>query len=515
MLCLCVLANFVLCRSHLPNADYVQNLNELPAIWRGNILLDHWALAADNFYFTDLSFFVLLSSIFGMKLWLFYVQPVIIYALLTLAAILLVARARPTDAGVGYGATSIIYLIGLPFVPGLLFLLSPAIHIGTIMVSLYALICVQPALSGSKFHRLWLLPFFLLGFAATASDPLAQVILTCPLLSLIVLRCWLYRRFDGNEWIIFVVMCTAGAAGMFWPHYTAHNHGFNSQHTFDTNFVTGLADLVSDIHALGCALVNFFTANSTALIANRFYYVLSITRMLVLVVVLLLCLRVIWMAPRARTNGIGQCLVLAALCLAIMNVISTPFQIAITSGPGYPNAAMRYVTPIYFYLCIAAVIELQAISVLTRSFALRGAVQMSGIAFAVLFFMGAIPYVNKAARMPAGVAAVPEIDLAKWLEDHNLTYGVGDYWTLQLMTFESHQTVSGNPMLPSNGRLVPFRWLSDQRPLLAGKVPQFAVLNPRNPWKMSLAEITQTYGKPMAVYNVSGFIVALLMPAAR
>jgi hypothetical protein len=63
-------------------ADSVQNFNELDSIFSANVLLSHWVLAPDNFYLTDLPFYVIGRMLFGAQLWLLYGVPFVVYGLL-------------------------------------------------------------------------------------------------------------------------------------------------------------------------------------------------------------------------------------------------------------------------------------------------------------------------------------------------------------------------------------------------------------------------------------------------
>ncbi len=132
----CVFASAFFARAIVPDADMTQHYREMLAIFNGNVLLDHWKLAVDNYAFTDLIFFLIFGAVFGTKLWLLYAVPTFTFSMLLVAAILLVVRTAPAPAGRAWpGAAAVLLLFGLPFSPGQYMFLVPAFHVNSVMLA--------------------------------------------------------------------------------------------------------------------------------------------------------------------------------------------------------------------------------------------------------------------------------------------------------------------------------------------------------------------------------------------
>ena len=381
----CIGADLVLARAQVPDGDTVQLVVEALGVLHHNLLLDHWALTIDSFYFTDLPLTTILTALFGPRLWLIYVAPVLVLALVLLAALLLVARAAPAGAARWPGACAVLVLLGLPFSPPQRMFLVAAIHIGTLLFCLLALLIIQPALSGRRLNRLLLPLFVLLLFMASAGDPQADVLFIIPVLLLMALRLWLWpATCSADDALIFAGALCAGVAGALWPGFIAHHHGYATIFDFVAGFVPNISQAGANARAVVQSLRLLMDAKAAALSWVTWPGVLAATRLLTLGAVLVLSLLVIWRLPRARNDGVKQVLVLGGLCLFGANAMSQGFAVAVSGGPEAPGAAVRYVAPGFVLLVIAAICETQSWSWRGRWLsAFRGA----AVLFCAVFFL--------------------------------------------------------------------------------------------------------------------------------
>jgi hypothetical protein len=216
--------------------------------------------------------------------------------------------------------------------------------------------------------------------------------------------------------------------------------------------------------------------------------------------------------PRAAPRlSIARFLVLAACCLLAADCLSATFAGAITPGPGYPNAAVRYVAPAYLFLCIAAAlapVPLPVSALVRRLFG--GVAWFSGaVMFAALVALGI-----KNLSDPPGLQVPPAYELSGWLYARHLTYGVGDYYTTQLVRALSHAQVMADPMVVCQRQLCADRFETDTTRFDTKARPQFVVFPPSNWFGLTKADTEATYGPPLAVTSVRGVTVLLYVPAA-
>jgi hypothetical protein len=494
-------------RANNVNSDLVQNFVELISVQSGNLLLHHWFLGSDNFYFTDLPWFVVLGSVFGLKAWLIWFEPVVVYALLLLAALHLVNRSRPDGAPAWPGVAMILLLIGVPFNCGANVFLHAGIHAATIMLCLYAVALIEPVLARRHFSPLRFFGFVILTFAAVSSDPQAQAYFTAPVLIWIVLQFWLAPGWRADDALLFGTTLLAAGAGAFWPHFIAHNHGFATTLNFNTGFVPDPAALEHNAVAVLRAWQVLFTAQPDVLTAFAGGAWLAASRMFTACLVLGFCLVIIARAPRRPHDGVTQLLVIGALCLCAADFLSQTFATAIGPGPGYPRGAIRYVAPAFVFACVAAVIEIQ------RVLALSGAVwrrlgRAIGLCLTLMFLLGVAQQANHDLHARAGIRAAPQYALATWLRARRLRYGVADYWTAQMITALSAGHVMADAVYGAD-RLTPFQLVLDTSRFDTGRRPDFVAILPGNVFNVTAAEVQATYGKPRETCRVGDYTVII------
>jgi len=71
------------------------------------------------------------------------------------------------------------------------------------------------------------------------------------------------------------------------------------------------------------------------------------------------------------------------------------------------------------------------------------------------------------------IANNPPEAAARWLEQHGLVEGVGEYWSSNLVSAMSGDAVQVRSVAPLAGRLVPYVWVEDRR--WFAQAPQFVI----------------------------------------
>jgi len=506
LFCLCILCDFALVRATPPNADSVQNFNELSAVFTGNPLLARWVLASDSFYFTDLPFFAVGRLLLGERVALIYLAPFAIYCLILAAGMVLVWRGSPWDRRVS--GLLLLILIGVPFAPGQSMLRIAAFHTASVLFSLVALAAVAPVLEGRGVRAPRWAIFAATLFIACASDPMAAVFLALPLLVFLVLDVLRQGAAPRPYFVLaFILIVAISAAGQF-PALMHAVGGFTTRPSFSNALSLNPRNVFGNLRAEIAAFGVLFGV--TDLGSFPMGPVVSMLRaaaaLWVLISVAALVFRTRW-APRL---GLARFFVLAALALLAADTLSITFTAAITAGPGYPNAAVRYVAPAFLFLCIAAALEpaLPPPRGLLRPLSAGAAVVSAIVVFVAIAVLS-----TQSLLAPPGLYTPPAYKVMVWLRAHRLTYGVGDYYTTQLVRALSDGQVMADPMVVEKGRLVPDRFWTDTTRFDIAKRPEFVIFPEENWFDLTPAETIATYGPPLRTVWVDGVRVMLYAPS--
>src|SRR5665213_2286793 len=198
-----------------PDSDNVQIYRELFALRDGHWLLASWTLAADNFYFTDLSLFAVPAAIGGIVPSLLFLVPTAVYAALLLLALLMIARGveRPAQGWIAVPAG--FALLGFPV--AIWPLLVAAAHTATILFALVAVLALRAALRLPCVLGGALILYAIAIVMATASDPFAQVFATGPIAVFLAARAIHQPATWRWSATLFIATLCAGLIGAAFP----------------------------------------------------------------------------------------------------------------------------------------------------------------------------------------------------------------------------------------------------------------------------------------------------------
>ncbi len=513
----CIIGDFFLFRSAHFNADNVGSFNELAAIRHGNFALHGWSLTSDNFYLTDLPLYAAVSCVTGRTPALIYLVPYLVFLMFLAGCIGLVLRAGQTRPQRLVAMTAVLLLLGVPdSAPQSIFLVSD-VHASSIMYSVYALLMAMIYLQDPRRHpRLALLTGFIILIVA-ASDPLIDTYLTAGVGIACFVRFWSQRRLTFHESWLAGNIVGFTILGIFVPFLLTSHGGFALQQNFSLQFVSFFPQLAANLRAVWIDLLSLADARAGGLAGYAGAQMIAAAHMVALGVILFLGVKVIWDMPLRREPVIAQWLALGAVTLAVTDIVSQFF--ALQSGsyePGMPLGAVRYVTPIFVFLVLAAILE---------GLRLLGEVQRPRLAKigmiaaampACLMLAGAAQTFARAAAAPEFQANQAQIAVSRWLAARHFTYGIGEYWTAQLITAFSAGQVKTDSVIYTD-RFLPGNWVGDMADLNAGRPPQFVVYLPGDSsfrgagvQPVGLAQIQQWFGPPKALFTVSGYNIAVL-----
>lgn len=517
---LCLIADFFLARSVVPNGDTIQSYGQLLAVRDGNLLLRHWILSSDNDYFTDLSFFVLLSFIFGKGVNLIFIVPFFVYCLFLLCCFLIVARAARGRRERYFGLFMVLFLLGLPYGPGLDLLFRSTIHTGTMALCLIAILTIDSILSNRSFKYYALVPFTVLVFAIAASDPFAEFFFLGPLLVLIVVRCWLTQKFMQAEWALFGCTILGAGIGIDFASILSHNGGFLTAQSFVPIFVPSVQALGRNAQAVLGAVQVLFTARAgtfgTMIVPAKagilgtmiVHSCVAYDRLFAAIVCALLCFWALWRMPRQLQDGVTHLFILGSASLALADSVSGFFSLTVSGGPGFPNIAIRYAVPIYIFISLAATLETQRIFSGVHNTTYRNVIWGAlTLAMFTYFGAGALAAI-RAADTPSGIVSAPQAELTSWLLAHHFRYGLSDYWTSQMVLSLSQGQIKASPMIISNGKLTLYAWNSNLALWNQTQSPQFFVLSPDGgEYGITIDSIRAAFGAPQETFHVGNYTV--------
>ncbi len=294
-----MIADFHLARALAPNADSVQSYNEMLAIRDGNLLLHNWVLATDNFLLTDLPLFVLSSAMLGPGPRLIYLVPFFIFVLLLVGCLLLVIQAASTERERLIGSYLILLLLGVPYGLRYNVFFWTDFHVATVAMCLYAIVAVAPALHTQPFSRLRLIPFTVLVFAASFSDPLVDALLLGPLLLLVVIRSWLCGRISVDDGLLLACMALALASSRVVLHKLEQEGAFGTLSSVTPGFVPDIPALSRNVDAILTGVQALFIARSGLIETVPLHALIAFGRAAIAMTTIATCVVVLLRMPRA------------------------------------------------------------------------------------------------------------------------------------------------------------------------------------------------------------------------
>jgi hypothetical protein len=511
-LLICLIGNFFLARTAPQNADLLQAYSQVHDIRSGNLLLHGWMQSSDNFYFTDLLIMAVLSYIFGAGAPLIYIAPYFLFCLLLLGSMLLVARSAETRSQKYFAWFAVLFLLGMPFGPLEDEFFQSDVHVATIVFSLYAILLIEPGLSGRVFRYWMLIPFSGLIFAVTASDPLADVFLTAPLCGFILLRTWLSQRFLKIECAIFASTLACAFLGGLFPAFLKAHNGFSIVPNFSMSGVP-LHDMRQNARGVLGAFQLLLAARSDLLPGIAAYRLTGITRGAAGCCMAALAFWTLIRLPARLKNALPQFLAFSALILVFADVLSKNFTIAVQDGVLFPGPAIRYAVPAFVFLILSGIIAAQRLGPVIRNIHVQHLLCGAACIAVIPSVLSGAQIEWADSQQPSGAAAAAQTKIVYWLLAHHFSYGTGDYWTSQAIGPLSEGKLKTAPAIAQNGKLVAFAWNADQSLWAQMQPPQFVAFANGNAFGVELRVIEATYGPPIAVYSIDGFsVVQLLRP---
>lgn len=460
------------------NSDMANILLMASDMLHGNLLLHGWYMSDVSFFTTELPQYALLEFFFGARPETAHIAAAMTY---TLSVLLAVALARGGVTG-RQGAIRALAAAGIMLAPQLgngVFALDMAVgHIGTSVPLLVIFLFVDRA------RPRWWVPVVsaLLLAWVLAADPVVEIAGVVPLAVVSLVRALQRPRRDGVVWYDVSMAAAAAAALGIAALSERLLRGLGGYVVNPLPFrLRTLADLDGVPHGLWQVL-ELFGADFTG--ASGVSLLLAIGHLVSVALVASAMLRT------ARWFFRGTARVDQMLFVAIAAALGG-YLLTTVSGQGAHEIA--FVTPFGAALAARMLPDLtRQHRSATRRALLAGALVLTGYA-AGLGYEISQPYQRAA-----------DSQLAAWLCDHHLRYGLGGYWESSSVTVDSGGCVTVRALLPGN--LKPKLWMADDEWYDPGSNnARFLILGPQASWQPGV--IYQHFGRPARMYRTGPYTV--------
>jgi hypothetical protein len=448
----------------------------------GNVLLSGWTLSGASFFATDLPFYAVTTAIRGLSPVAAHDVGAAIYTLLVLAACFLArGRARGLPA-LGRMAVALVLLVApAPGVAVQLLLLGP-FHAGTTLVLLLTLLVLDAA--GER----WLGAAAMGALLALAqlSDALALYVGVVPIVLVCCLRLAGPRRRDSDVAVLAAAVLSIPASVLLLA-LIGQVGGFTTL-PLHASFAP-IEDMPRNVALTVEGILLLFGANFFG------QPLVSVDTLSILVHVLGLAfvlLAIRW-AVRSWRQGEEQDRVTQVLLVAMaLDVAAHLF-----SNQAIDLMTSRYLIP---FLAFGAVLAGRVGA--DRLLAGRWRTAAAGVALAYVLFLGL------SLRTPA--APTPEVELASFLEQHHLTYGVAAYWQASTVTVQSGGKVRVRAVRDGHPSPSAYIWEAEAfwyDPRLAGNDARFVVRDTLDSRSVDRSTVEAAFGTPTSIYEVGQYEV--------
>jgi len=491
------------------NSDGATVVLEGVAIRHGHLLLGGWDLSFDSFWGIDAVIYAVVSLLLGLRRDLLDVVPALLALGVIAVAVLTCWRGRRFQVA-GIAALVVVAVLGLPSPVLAFFLLQGPWHVGTALWCTVAFV----ALRRRRFDAGWGVAVVFL-VVATLSDlsTIAIGLLPCAVVGVLAMA--RYRSIRGGLSTlaapVIAVLLALGIRAATVPIGTfSIAHGVTKAHSSRYPANVGLvvrwgAGLlgVGKIPVSPASALGPYELLGTGHVQRGFHVlVLAVVVASLLFAVASLGLGV---ATGRHLTGLSpsrshlnDLLLLGSAGSAGLFVVLCP------NGNG---DYARYLTPA---VVLGAVLAASVVAHLSTLLTSERAVNVVLVLALALTAVGVVGYHRELGRPDAPQSAVA---LGSFLEAHDLTSGVGDYWSSSIVTVVTNGEVAVRPVIPDRTKILVRYGRQSAASWYAAVRFSFLVFDLDRPWRdVNAVTGIGTFGKPAEQYSVGSYVV-LVYPA--
>lgn len=488
------------------------------AIALGNLLLSGWHFPIDNFYFTDSLPYAAAERIVGPRPYLLALIPALVYTLIVLLALRICFRPAQAQKTNLEGICAIALLLAAPaWIGDWNPMLMTDMHTTTALAALGALVLCAKFAEAEPLNpllRTWIPGCFLiLVCLAVASDPFCLVFAFGPAAAILAAGSVRRKGRGGVTLALALALLAAGiAAGLLVPPAIAALGGFTTEN--DVSFhIVPVAQWWPNLIDVLFAIITLCGANPSDVHGLPGAVMFGI-RVVGLVVVLAVMSCVAYSLFRNKEVPLLDRFLLAgAAALTGICVPSAQFAKGVkqeTLWHGGPP--LRFLVPAVLFAAILSGRQISNVLGVVRNPKWRLVSRNTFVLLAGIGLLaGACQSFALAARMP-WIGSNPALSAAQWLGRHELSQGVGEYWSANLLTAMSGNAVTVRSVVPEDHKLVPYIWVEDRG--FYAKAPEFVVWQERNQTGVTENLVRATY-RVCDIKRVSAYRIALLNTAGN
>ena len=484
-------------------SDSAQGFVVAHAMVRGNFLLSGWHFPVDDYYFTDTFPYAALEWIAGARPFLLALVPALTYALFVLAALVVCVRSVETTDKKWTALAVVSLLLGAPaWIGDWNPLLLSDMHMATI-VGAFAVLVLCARIGDREQSRLTVCVALPIIVALTlASDPFALVFAYGPALVLLLID--FFRRRSRRAPAALLCLIIGIALGATLPFVFASLGGFTVENDVATSPIPGSL-LLRNLLSMAAGIFTLFGI-TPALHSGVHGLALLVLRSAGFLMVVVSIARV------ARNLVARMPLLDRLLCAGILTDLvacaaSAQFAKGIPAHSIWAGGPpMRFLMPTFLFGAFLAGRQIPAMVSALRNGRIRRLATAFAVSFAAILLAvgGWLSGVNS---QPCWMYDNPPAAIAGWLERHGLSQGVGEYWSANLLTAMSGNRVEVRSVVPLEGKLLPYVWVTDARSY--ARVPQFMIWQDENKTGVTLAQVRASF--PVCrMEQIGRFRIALL-----
>ena len=458
------------------NADILRGLLQGLDMAHGNPLLNHWYSGADSYWTVDSAVLALGVLIVGAKVVLLHLLSAMVWTGFIFSGAYIATFDLPKSSKFT-AALTVGVILGFPgaLLAGLL--TAPTNHVAT---SLFALVAFL-GLRDSRFSRGWIVAVVLLT-AGTLGDPLIVAYGLLPALFVGSLESIRSRNWRAGWPLItapFTAIIGAGAIRLLSIQLgTFEVMPGTAPVVSRSGAIENLQQVVPDlVSLLGLGKSSSTVGVPIGLEVFRVFGIL-LTAIGVLVAIGGLLLGVASGQPREGVQGMPD---RAEASLRLRDLLVVGFMGAVSTfvGLSFDSSGIRYLTAaVIFGAILGAMFAGQFIETLRTR---RAKVIIGSVGMVVA--MGV--FASSALTMAQPIPTSPYANIGDFLKNHQLTRGVGDYWSSAPITAYTNESVNVRQVVPStDGGLTPYLWIS-KRDWYTGTF-QFLIFDTSRPSGQSL-----------------------------
>ncbi|GAA0706351.1 hypothetical protein Drose_03685 [Dactylosporangium roseum] len=471
------------------NGDGASNALQAWDMFHGNPLLSGWTLSDVSFYSTELIQYGLVQFLTGVTADQVHVTAAITYVLIIfVAAGLARGRATGPEAWLRVGVVLMILLVPVPGT-GYQTLLSSPNHTGTAVPMLLAWWAADRLRD-----KRWMPAVVAVVLAwGAVGDPMVTFVGAVPLVLVSAVRALRARGADRVQDLLLVaaglvsVVLSRGAMALL-----DRLGGFNTPHP--PIELSPVSEWPHRAYMTARMLGVVFGTHRPGWHPPALELALSALHAIGFLVALVAVLVTAWRTVRGTADRVDSILVVAIACdlgAEIVSILSIDLMAARQISPVLPMSAVLAARVAGPWLAAAEPAK-------ARRWGRR-----------ILVGVLAALTLSLVAYAPPKAPDSEAQEVADFLEQRQLRYGIGAYWASNNITVTTEREVTVAPVAGGGDRLVPFCWQSKRSMYDASHDARFVVLELDRPFYGTPEQATAQFGPPVERHDLGKYAVLL------